>query len=104
MKPEPGQPKARQFIESLAAAGRYNFDSAEAQAALGDTAAKFALSRLAKQGTIASPARGFYVIVPPDCVALIFEIGGGFSQEYRFFLTVLKSRHRRQRFPLQYLQ
>ncbi len=29
-------------------------------------ATKLALNRLAKQGLIASPARGFYVIVPPD--------------------------------------
>ena len=69
MKPESG-PKARQFIEGLAVLGRYHFDSAEAQAALGETAAKFALSRLAKQGAIASPARGFYVIVPPEYRAL----------------------------------
>ncbi len=66
MKPTPGPPRARQFIERLAAAGRYHFDSAAAHAALGETAAKFALSRLARQGVIASPARGFYVIVPPD--------------------------------------
>ena len=66
MKSVPGLPKARRFIESLPAVGRYHFDSAEARAALGETAAKFALSRLAKQGAIASPARGFYVVVPPE--------------------------------------
>ena len=66
----PRQPKARRFIDDSAAAGRYHFDSAEAHAALGGTAAKFTLSRLAKQGAIASPARGFYVIVPPDYRAL----------------------------------
>src|SRR5207245_1202466 len=41
-----------------------------ARAALGASGAKFALQRLAKQGAIASPARGFYVIVPPEYRAL----------------------------------
>lgn len=40
----------------------------EAQSALGVSAAaaKLALNRLAKQGLVASPARSFYVIVPPE--------------------------------------
>ncbi len=60
--------KARQYVENLAAAGRYHFGSNEAQAALGVSAAaaRVALNRLAKQGAIASPARGFYVMVPPE--------------------------------------
>jgi hypothetical protein len=60
--------KARRYIENLAAAGRYHLGSKDAQAALGVSAAaaKVALNRLAKQGAIASPARGFYVIVPPE--------------------------------------
>jgi len=68
VKPEKRPPKARQYIESLAATGRYHFDSSDAQAALGvsTAAAKVALNRLAKQGAIASPARGFYVVVPPE--------------------------------------
>ena len=66
MKPAQQPPRARQFLENLAASGRYHFDSADARAAFGPTAAKFALQRLAKQGAIASPARGFYVIVPPE--------------------------------------
>ncbi len=59
---------AREYISRLAASGHYDFSSAEAQAALGVSveAAKLALNRLAKQGLIASPARGFYVIVPPE--------------------------------------
>ena len=60
---EPGQRplKARQYIEHLAGSGRYQFSSAEAQAALAVSAAaaNVALNRLAKQGAIASPARGF---------------------------------------------
>jgi predicted transcriptional regulator of viral defense system len=60
--------RPRQFLDNLAASGRYHFDSAEAHAALGGSAAatNVALSRLAKQGAIASPSRGFYVVVPPE--------------------------------------
>lgn len=59
---------ARDYISSLAANGHYQFSSKDAQSALGVTAdaAKLALNRLAKQGMVASPARGFYVIVPPE--------------------------------------
>ena len=61
-------PKAREYIDHLAATGRYHFGSAGARSALGVSAAaaNAALHRLAKQGLIASPARGFYVIVPPE--------------------------------------
>src|SRR6266581_1633070 len=44
---------AREYIADLAARGRYHFVSADAQSALG-----------------VSPARGFYVIVPPEYQAL----------------------------------
>lgn len=59
---------ARDYIARLASGGRYHFGSRDAQEALGVSAdaAKLALNRLAKQGQIASPARGFYVIVPPE--------------------------------------
>lgn len=68
VKSRNGHPKAREYIENLAAAGRYHFDSAEARTALGVSApaVNAAMHRLAKQGLIASPARGFYVIVPPE--------------------------------------
>jgi predicted transcriptional regulator of viral defense system len=68
MKSQEGRPKARQYIEHLVQNGRYSFTSREARAWLGasDDAAKLALNRLAKRGLIASPARGFYVIVPPE--------------------------------------
>lgn len=68
MKPEQPRRKARQYVEDLAAAGRYHFLAKEAQKALGISAAavKVTLSRLAKRGVIASPARGFYVVVPPE--------------------------------------
>ena len=61
-------PRARNIIADLAARGRYHFTSSELRAALGvsDAATRQALSRLAARGEIASPARGFYVIVPPE--------------------------------------
>lgn len=61
-------PRARDVIANLAARGRYHFSSSELRSALGVTAvaARQALSRLAAKGEIASPARGFYVIVPPE--------------------------------------
>lgn len=61
-------PHARDYISSLAARGRYHFGSQESQKALGVSAdaTKLALNRLARQGLIASPSRGFYVIVPPE--------------------------------------
>jgi predicted transcriptional regulator of viral defense system len=63
---------ARDYLTRLAAIGRYHFESSDAQKALGvsPAAAKLALNRLAKQGVIASPARGFYVIIPPEYQSL----------------------------------
>jgi predicted transcriptional regulator of viral defense system len=68
VKPEKQPLRAREFLETLVASGRYHFTSAEAQAALAlsRAAAAVALNRLSKRGAIASPARGFYVIVPPE--------------------------------------
>jgi predicted transcriptional regulator of viral defense system len=68
MKSESQPPKARRFLQDLASAGRYDFTSGEARSALGLSApaAAVALNRLAKQGAIVSPARGFYLIVPPE--------------------------------------
>jgi len=62
------QSNIRNFVSGLAAGGRYFFASRDAQSALGvsNAAAKLALNRMAKQGAIASPARGFYVTVPPE--------------------------------------
>ena len=64
----PTAPRARDVIADLSARGRYHFVSAELRAALGVSAAaaRQALSRLAAKGAVASPARGFYVIVPPE--------------------------------------
>jgi predicted transcriptional regulator of viral defense system len=56
------------LISSLAASGHYQFTAEEVRASLGVSAAaaKLALVRLSRQGLVASPARGFYVIVPPE--------------------------------------
>ena len=61
-------PRIRNVIADLAARGRYHFTSSELRSALGvsEAAARQALSRLAAKEEIASPARGFYVIVPPE--------------------------------------
>ena len=68
MNSESKHSNARGYINGLAASGLYYFTSREAQAALGVSAAaaKLALNRLAKQKLIASPARGFYAILPPE--------------------------------------
>ncbi len=62
------RPRARNVVANLAAGGRHHFTSSELRSALGvsEAAARQALSRLAARGEIASPARGFYVIVPPE--------------------------------------
>ncbi len=72
MKSESKRPSARDYVSGLAASGRYDFASRDVQSALGVSAAaaKLALNRLAKQKLIASPARGFYVIVPPEYFSL----------------------------------
>jgi len=68
VKSESRRLNAREYVSSLAASGRYDFASREVQSALGVSAAaaKLALSRLTKQKLIASPARGSYVVVPPE--------------------------------------
>ncbi|MEJ8568993.1 type IV toxin-antitoxin system AbiEi family antitoxin [Elongatibacter sediminis] len=72
MKSNEGHISAKDLIETLASKGRYSFTSGEARAALrvSSDASKLALNRLARQGRIASPARGFYVIVPPEYKSL----------------------------------
>ena len=65
---ETATPRARTVIDDLAATGRYHFTAAEMRSALGvsSAASKLALRRLIKKRLVASPARGFYVIVPPE--------------------------------------
>lgn len=61
-------PNARDLITRFASEGRYHFEPGDVREALGVSvaAARLAVNRLAKRGLIASPARGFYVIVPPE--------------------------------------
>ncbi len=68
VKPGKRRSTARKFVDDLAASGRYHFTTSEAGTALGVStiAARAALRRLAATEAIASPHRGFYVIVPPE--------------------------------------
>jgi predicted transcriptional regulator of viral defense system len=63
---------AGDFVDERAAKGRYDFTAPDLVAALGisGNAANHALSRLLNRRLIASPARGFYVTVPPEYRAL----------------------------------
>lgn len=58
----------KDYIERLMQSGRYVFTSDDAAKALGGSreSVKLALNRLRRKGEIASPVRGFYVIVPPE--------------------------------------
>ena len=60
------------MVAAFAARGRYHFTSSEFRSALGVSAAAAnqSLWRLANRGEVASPGRGFYVIVPPEYRAL----------------------------------
>ena len=96
MNSESHSSRAREYIENLAATGRYHFDSIEARTALGvsPNAAKAALHRLAKQALIASPARGFYVILPPEyrslgCLPAEQFIPALMKKEGRLYYTAL---------------
>lgn len=62
------RPRAANIVSDLAASGRHHFTTAEMRTALGvsETATRLSLGRLARKGLIASPARGFYVILPPE--------------------------------------
>lgn len=60
--------RASQFLDDLAARGRYHFTTEEARAGLGVSlpAVRAALRRLKGRGEIADPHQGFQVIVPPE--------------------------------------
>jgi predicted transcriptional regulator of viral defense system len=59
---------ARTWLDSLPARGRWWFTLDDAMAGLGGTreAAYMALSRLRRKRLIASPYRGFYLVLPPE--------------------------------------
>jgi predicted transcriptional regulator of viral defense system len=60
------------LVRKLASRGRYHFSTQEAADELGVslTAARSALRRLKQKGLVASPYRGFHVIVPPEYLHL----------------------------------
>ena len=60
--------RAHDIVVDYAAYGKYHFTFSEFRRTLGGTeaASRQALSRLTKKGEIASPSRGFYVILPPE--------------------------------------
>jgi predicted transcriptional regulator of viral defense system len=68
MKPVSRRLNIRDFLDRLASSSRYSFSTSEALQALGISrpALKVALGRLARQKRVVSPARGFYLIVPPE--------------------------------------
>jgi predicted transcriptional regulator of viral defense system len=60
--------KLSRWVEQLQSAGRYTFTRSEVETQTGRSAvaAQSALRRLRRQGRIASPKRGFHVVVPPE--------------------------------------
>jgi len=60
--------RARAYAEGLLASGRRTFTRAEAEAALESSpvATYHSLHRLQKQGWVAMPRRGFYLVVDPE--------------------------------------
>jgi predicted transcriptional regulator of viral defense system len=60
--------RARSYVEGLLGCGRHTFTRAEAERALGSSAAGTyqSLRRLEKSGWLAMPRRGFYLIVDPE--------------------------------------
>ena len=84
--------RAHDYIADLAVAGRYCFTSRDAREALDVSAdaTKLALGRLARKKHVASPARGFHVILPPEYRSLgclpaeqfVPELVQGLNQPY----------------------
>jgi predicted transcriptional regulator of viral defense system len=63
---------AKDFLRALEQQGRYEFATQDVVSALGvsKNASHLTLQRLLNQSLIASPARGFYIIVPPEYASL----------------------------------
>lgn len=91
------------WVEQIQSGGRYTFTRSEAEALTGRSfvAAQSALRRLKQQGRIASPRRGFYVIVPPEYRAVgsppaswfIDELMGYLDQPYYVGLLTAAAFH-----------
>ena len=79
---------AAQHITRLASEGRYTFTTTRAREALGtsEVATQAALRRLKARGDIATPARGFHVIVPPEYRLLGCLPAGEFVPELMDYL------------------
>ena len=62
------EPRARDYVEGLLGSGRRTFTRAQAEQALGSSPAGTyqSLRRLQKDGWLAMPRRGFYLIVDPE--------------------------------------
>ncbi|MBW1871453.1 MAG: type IV toxin-antitoxin system AbiEi family antitoxin domain-containing protein, partial [Deltaproteobacteria bacterium] len=56
------------YIQELLLQGRYHFTTKDVVVAIGGDPGSVAraLSRLKKKGELATPQRGFYVVVPPE--------------------------------------
>lgn len=65
-------PHSSDWLDTLQARGRYHFTMADAMAGLHTSAVatRASLARLLHRGRIASPYRGFYLILPPEYRAL----------------------------------
>jgi len=61
-----------QYIDDLQQQGRYHFTTQDAVSAMGreEAVVRQALHRLKSKGRVASPQRGFHVVVPPEYKAL----------------------------------
>lgn len=68
MNPDSRRKSTSNLLRDLAARGRYDFSAEEVGSELGVSlaAARSALRRLRKKGLVASPQRGFDLIVPPE--------------------------------------
>lgn len=95
--------RARDYIQDLAANGRYHFTSAETFEAIDGTlaAVRAQLRRLKRQGLIAEPVRGFDVVVPPEYRRLgclpaeqfIDQLMGHWGEPYYVALLSAAERH-----------
>ena len=65
---QPSKLKARQFVTDLASRGIYHFTTSDLEntAGVSSVAARSALRRLAKNGDVVMPCRGFFLVLPPE--------------------------------------
>lgn len=87
MKSAPSRLKPSEYIDQLVVSSRYTFTTADAKTALGLSAVslRVALNRLAARNLIASPVRGFHIIIPPEYRSL------GCLPAEQFVPTLMKS-------------